>query len=77
MSISLQELQIIIIKSFPEAKIKITDLAGDNNHYMLEIADKSFLGKSLVEQHKMVKQALKEILVTNRLHAITIKTTYE
>lgn len=74
MAISIKELEEIIRYSFPNAEIKIVDLAGDQDHYSLEIQDDAFLGISLINQHKMVKKALAEILDNNKLHAITIKT---
>lgn len=61
MAISIKELEEIIRYSFPNAKIKIVKDA--------------FLGISLINQHKMVKKALAEILNNHKLHAITIKTT--
>jgi len=73
MAISITELEEIIKQSFPKAIIKITDLAGDDDHYALEIEDASFAGQSLINQHKMVKRALSEVM-QSRLHAITIKT---
>lgn len=73
MAISSVELESIIRQNFPRANIKITDLVGDENHYALEITDESFVGKNLINQHKMVKNALRDIL-QQRLHAITIKT---
>ena len=73
MAISKEELESIILKSFPEATIEIVDLAGDEDHYSLTVADKSFAGLPLIKQHRMVKEALAEVLVS-RLHAITIKT---
>lgn len=73
MAISKSELESIILQSFPDATIEIIDLAGDQDHYSLVISDKSFEGLPLIKQHKMVKAALADVLVT-RLHAITIKT---
>jgi len=73
MAISITELEDIIKQSFPQAKIKITDLAGDKDHYALEIQDSSFAGLALINQHKMVKRALAEIM-ESKLHSITIKT---
>jgi stress-induced morphogen len=73
MAISKSELESIILKSFPEATIEIIDLAGDEDHYSLSIVDASFAGIPLIKQHRMVKEALSEVLVS-RLHAITIKT---
>jgi stress-induced morphogen len=74
MAISNKKLEGIIRHTFPNAKIKITDLAGDQDHYSLEIEDNSFIGVSLINQHKMVKEAVKDILINNQLHALTIKT---
>lgn len=73
MAISITELESIIKQSFPDSKIKLTDLAGDEDHYALEIEDASFAGQSLINQHKMVKGALSQVM-ESRLHAITIKT---
>ncbi|MES2214440.1 MAG: BolA/IbaG family iron-sulfur metabolism protein [Pseudomonadota bacterium] len=76
MAISSSELEAIIRQNFPRANIKITDLAEDEDHYALEITDESFKGQSLINQHKMVKNALKGVL-QEKLHAITIKTKTE
>ncbi|WP_341790302.1 BolA/IbaG family iron-sulfur metabolism protein [Rickettsia endosymbiont of Polydrusus tereticollis] len=73
MAISIEELEAILRKSFPNSIIKITDLVGDQDHYSLEIADSKFKEFTLINQHKLVKNALGEILNT-KLHAITIKT---
>lgn len=73
MAISITELENIIKQYFPKARIKLTDLAGDEDHYALEIEDASFAGKSLINQHKMVKSALAQVM-ESKLHAITIKT---
>ncbi len=74
MAISSNELESILRETFPDAHIKIVDLVGDSDHYSLEIIDTSFSGKSLITQHKMVKDALKELLQA-KLHSITIKTS--
>ena len=74
MAITITELENILLVKFPQAKIKIIDLVGDEDHYSLHITDQSFAGKSVVTQHRMVNEALSEVL-KSRLHAITIKTT--
>lgn len=73
MAISESKLQSILQNSFPNAKIKITDTAGDQDHYALEITNPAFEGLPLIKQHRLVKEALAEVLV-KELHAITIKT---
>jgi len=73
MAITESKLMGILQQSFPDAKIIITDLAGDQDHYALDITCKSFYGLPLIAQHKLVKQALSDVL-RGELHAITIKT---
>ena len=76
MAIPASKLQSILQNSFPNAKIKITDTAGDQDHYALEITSDVFEGLSLIKQHRLVKDALAEVLV-KELHAISIKTKVE
>jgi len=76
MAISETKLQSILQNSFPNAKIKITDTAGDQDHYALEITSNIFKDLPLIKQHRLVKEALAEVLV-KELHAISIKTKAE
>lgn len=76
MAIAELKLKNILQQNFPEAKIIIQDLAGDQDHYSLEITCESFRGLPLIKQHKLVKNALSEVL-KQELHAITIKTKIE
>lgn len=73
MAISEQELLAILQEKFPQSEIKLKDTAGDNDHYFLEIRDPSFKNLPLMAQHKLVNNALAELLKT-KLHSITIKT---
>ena len=73
MAISEEQLQSILQQNFPNAKIIITDLLGDQDHYSLEIHSSAFKGLTLIGQHKLVKNALAAVLKKD-LHAITIKT---
>jgi len=73
MTIKKEELETMIIEAFPEAKVEIIDLAGDDNHYSLTITSNRFSGISRIDQHKMVYEAL-DGKMGNELHALTIKT---
>jgi len=73
MAIKKEELETMIIQAFPEAKVEIIDLAGDDNHYSLIITSNRFSGISRIDQHKMVYEAL-DGKMGNELHALTIKT---
>ena len=61
-------------QNFPDGKIEVVDLVGDSNHYQVKITDKSFAGKTRIQQHKMVNHALKELLKED-LHAMSLITS--
>ena len=73
MSLKLEEIRNLIKKAIPDAEISIKDLAGDDNHYSATIKSKIFVGKTKVEQHKMVYKALKGKM-GNELHALSLTT---
>ncbi len=58
---------------FPDADIRLIDYRGDANHYQLVIKSKAFAGHSLVAQHKLVYEALGNV-VGGDLHALSVTT---
>ena len=73
MGLQLKEIKTLIKESIPDAEIDIQDLAGDENHYSATIKSKVFVGKSKIDQHKLVYKALKGKM-GNELHALQINT---
>ena len=73
MAMNLKEIESLIKEAMPEAIVEIQDLAGDGNHYSATITSSQFIGKSKIEQHKMVYNSLKGKM-GNELHALAIKT---
>ena len=73
MAMDLKEIEKFIKEAMPDASIEIQDLAGDGNHYSATIISSQFVGKSKIEQHKMVYNSLKGRM-GNELHALAIKT---
>lgn len=73
MPLAASTIETLILEAFPDAAIKITDLAGDNDHWAVEVVSKVFAGKSRIEQHKMVYAALKGKM-GGELHAMQLKT---
>ena len=67
------EIEELIINAFPDAIVKIEDLAGDGDHYSCSVESKLFIGKSRVQQHKMVYQAL-DGKMGGQLHALALQT---
>ena len=73
MPLKSEEIERLIKESIPDAEILIQDLAGDNNHYSATIKSKQFVGKTRIEQHKLVYKALKGKM-GNELHAMALVT---
>ena len=73
MSLKSVEIKRLIKEAMPDAEIIIQDLAGDENHYSATIKSKLFVGKSKIEQHKLVYKALKGKM-GNELHALALNT---
>ena len=73
MGLKLEEIKSLIKKSIPDAEITIQDLAGDENHYSATIKSKIFIGKSKIEQHKLVYKALNGKM-GSELHALALNT---
>ena len=73
MGMELKEIEKLIKASIPDALVEIHDLAGDGNHYSATVSSSSFVGKSKIEQHKIVYASLKGKM-GNELHALAIKT---
>jgi len=73
MGLKIEEIRKLIKESIPDAEIDIQDLAGDDNHYSATIRSKTFVGKSKIEQHKIVYKALKGKM-GNELHALALNT---
>ncbi len=66
------EIKEMIKTALPDAHIKITDLKGDGDHYAAEVTSVQFIGKTRVQQHKMVYNALTGM--GDILHALALKT---
>ena len=68
------EIEKLIRASLPDAQIEIIDLAGDNNHFSAHVISSAFEGKSRIQQHKMVYDALGDKM-GGILHALALKTS--
>ncbi len=68
------DIEHLIKESIPDAQVTIEDLRGDGDHYAAYIVSSSFKGKTRVQQHQMVYQALQGRM-GNELHALALQTT--
>ncbi|MDW6022669.1 BolA family transcriptional regulator [Mesorhizobium sp. BAC0120] len=74
MAMDAREIERLIKAGIPDAKVTIRDLAGDGDHYAAEVVAESFRGKSRVQQHQMVYEALKGNM-GGALHALALQTS--
>ncbi len=76
MAIEAQEIEDLIRAGFPNARITVTDLAGDGNHYAAEVIDASFKGMNRVQQQRAVYATLKGKMdgANGQLHALALTT---
>ena len=68
------EIEALIKAALPDAEVIIEDLAGDGDHYMARVTSPAFAGKSRVQQHKMVYEALGGRM-GGELHALQLVTS--
>ena len=68
------EIEELILQTFPNAKVAIEDLRGDGDHYAAQIITEEFRGKSRVQQHQMIYNAMGG-RVGKELHALALNTS--
>lgn len=73
MPMSAKEIEKMIRESLPDAEVTIKDLAGDGDHFAAYVVSESFRGKTRVQQHKMVYDALGGNM-GGILHALALQT---
>jgi stress-induced morphogen len=71
-----RDIENLIRERFPNARITITDLAGDGNHWAAEVIDESFRGMNRVQQQRAVYASLKGKMdgAHGELHALALTT---
>lgn len=62
-----------LLAAFPDAHVEVTDLTGTADHFQALVVCPAFAGKTRVEQHKMVYEALGE-LMNGPIHALALTT---
>jgi stress-induced morphogen len=68
------EIKRLIVEALPDADVMIEDLRGDGDHYNARVISAAFKGKSRVQQHQIIYQALKGN-VGGQLHALALQTS--
>jgi len=73
MAMSVGEIERLIREAIPDAEVTIKDMAGDGDHYAAMVVSSAFKGKTRVQQHQMVYDALKGRM-GGQLHALSLQT---
>ncbi|GJL84227.1 MAG: ATP-binding protein [Micavibrio sp.] len=74
MAMDAGEIERLIREGIPDCEVRIEDLRGDGDHYAAYVTSASFEGKTRIEQHKMVFEALQGKM-DEELHALAIQTS--
>ena len=74
MAMEAQEIKRLITEALPSADVTITDLRGDGDHYACHVVAKEFRGKTRIQQHQIVYEALGGRM-GGELHALALQTT--
>lgn len=72
---STQLLESLLRRAFPDAsEIRVEDRTGGGDHFQVTIEAPRFDGLSLLDQHRLVNEALAEPLRNGTIHELRIKT---
>lgn len=74
MAMDAGEIERLIRDALPGAQVEIEDLRGDGDHYAAHVVSDAFTGKTRVQQHKMVYDALQGKM-GGELHALALQTS--
>jgi stress-induced morphogen len=58
MPMAAEEIVSLIKQGIPGAEVEMQDLAGDGDHWAATVVSTAFAGKTKIQQHQMVYQAL-------------------
>ncbi|MEO1193298.1 MAG: BolA family transcriptional regulator [Pseudomonadota bacterium] len=74
MAMDASEIESLIKAAMPDAQVTIEDLRGDGDHYAAYVVSEAFRGKTRVQQHQLVYQALQGRM-GGQLHALALQTS--
>jgi stress-induced morphogen len=74
MPMDAKQIETLIKKGIPDAIVTISDLRGDGDHYAATVVSPAFKGKTRVQQHQLVYEALQGNMGTE-LHALALQTS--
>jgi stress-induced morphogen len=74
MAADLAELKSMIEAALPGAAVDVSDETGSGDHLRAVVTAPQFEGLSRLDQHRLVKAAVKERFDDGTIHALSVKT---
>ena len=75
LAVATDPLQALLEQAFPDAtEVSVVDRTGGGDHFQVTVASRRFDGLSLVDQHRLVYDALAAPLADGSIHELRIKT---
>ncbi|HVY97143.1 MAG TPA: BolA/IbaG family iron-sulfur metabolism protein [Solirubrobacterales bacterium] len=74
MAADLTELKAMIEAALPGAAVEVSDETGNGDHLRAVVTAAQFEGLSRIDQHRLVKAAVKERFDDGTIHALSVKT---
>ena len=72
--ITAEEIKATLSQALPISLVETQDLTGGGDHWQLIVVSPAFEGKGLIDQHRLVNEALKVPMDDQRIHALSLKT---
>ena len=70
-----ERLESLLRDAFPDAaELRVEDRTGGGDHFQVTVGSPGFDGLPLLEQHRLVNDALSEPLRDGTIHELRIKT---
>ena len=72
---AVERLESLLRDAFPDApELSVEDRTGGGDHFQVTVASPRFEGLPLLEQHRLINDALAEPLRDGTIHELRIKT---
>ena len=71
---AVDRLRSLLEQAFPGSEVDVQDRTGSGDHFQVTVASARFDGLPLIEQHRLVNEALAAPLADGRIHELRIQT---
>ncbi|HWB70387.1 MAG TPA: BolA/IbaG family iron-sulfur metabolism protein [Solirubrobacterales bacterium] len=75
MAADLAELEAMIAAALPGAAVEVIDETGNGDHLQATVTAAQFEGLSRIDQHRLVKAAVRERFDDGTIHALSVRTS--